>query len=292
MQDTGNNTVHLNGEFINAEQAKISPMDRGFLFADGVYEVIPAFNGVLFRLDAHLQRLERSLWEVAIDNPHNRDGWRKLCKEMVNANGGGNISVYLQVTRGVIDKRDHAFPEPAVAPTVFLTCAPIAVPPTDPDETIGATAITLTDTRWARCDIKSTSLLPNILLRQQAVSSGALEAILLRDGFVTEGAASNVFVVEDGKVSTPPHSPQILGGITRDLVVELCHRHHLPLTEQAIPEHRLYQADEIWMSSSTKDVVPITRLNDRAVGDGSPGNTWEILARHYIQFKRRLCGLD
>ncbi len=171
-------TVYLNGEFMASDQARISPLDRGFLFADGVYEVIPAFNGVLFRLDAHLQRLDRSLAEVAIDNPLDRHGWRRLCERMVRVNGGGNISVYLQITRGVADKRDHAFPDPPVSPTVFLSCAPIAVPAADsPDRAEGPAAITLADTRWARCDIKSVSLLPNILLRQQAVASGALEAI-------------------------------------------------------------------------------------------------------------------
>jgi D-alanine transaminase len=288
-----NGKVYLNGEFLDPERARISPMDRGFLFADGVYEVIPAFNGVLFRLDAHLQRLERSLAEVSIANPHDRAGWRRLCEEMVAANGGGNLSVYLQITRGVADKRDHTFPDPPVAPTVFLTSAPMPVPSTDSLHQIrGAAAITLADTRWARCDIKSISLLPNILLRQQAVASGAVEAVLLRDGLVTEGAASNLFTVHNGEVSTPPHSARILGGITRDLVVELCREHGIPVEEREIPEARLHDADEIWVSSSTKDVVPITRLNDRPVGDGRPGDTWKTLSRHYIQFKRRLCGLD
>ena len=288
-----NGKVYLNGEFLDPERARISPMDRGFLFADGVYEVIPAFNGVLFRLDAHLQRLERSLAEVSIANPHDRAGWRRLCEEMVAANGGGNLSVYLQITRGVADKRDHAFADPPVAPTVFLTSAPIPVPAADIlHQTRGAAAITLADTRWARCDIKSISLLPNILLRQQAVASGAVEAVLLREGLVTEGAASNVFTVHNGEVSTPPHSTRILGGITRDLVVELCREHGIPVAEREIPEARLHDADEIWVSSSTKDVVPITRLNDRPVGDGRPGATWKTLSRHYIQFKRRLCGLD
>jgi D-alanine transaminase len=212
---------------------------------------------------------------------------------MVAANGGGNLSVYLQITRGVADKRDHAFPDPPVAPTVFLTSAPIPVPAADSlHQTRGAAAITLADTRWARCDIKSISLLPNILLRQQAVASGAVEAVLLREGLVTEGAASNVFTVHNDEVSTPPHSARILGGITRDLVVELCREHGIPVVEREIPEARLHDADEIWVSSSTKDVVPITRLNDRPVGDGRPGATWKTLSRHYIQFKRRLCGLD
>ena len=283
----------LNGTLTDPDQASVSVFDHGLLYGDGVFEGIRFYQGRPFRLDAHLQRLERSLAEVSIANPHDRAGWRRLCEEMVAANGGGNLSVYLQITRGVADKRDHAFPDPPVAPTVFLTSAPIPVPAADSlHQTRGAAAITLADTRWARCDIKSISLLPNILLRQQAVASGAVEAVLLREGLVTEGAASNVFTVHNGEVSTPPHSARILGGITRDLVVELCREHGIPVVEREIPEARLHDADEIWVSSSTKDVVPITRLNDRPVGDGRPGATWKTLSRHYIQFKRRLCGLD
>ncbi|MCG8394949.1 MAG: D-amino-acid transaminase [Pseudomonadales bacterium] len=285
--------VYLNGAFMAPEAAQVSPMDRGFLFADGIYEVIPAYNGVLFRLDEHLERLERSLREVAMDNPHDRQQWQALCEELIERNGGGNISVYLQITRGAALKRDHAFPEPPVTPTVFMMTSPVAVPAADsPDSASGSKAITLDDIRWARCDIKSVSLLPNSLLRQQAVAAGAIEAILLRDGFVTEGSASNVFIVDDGTIVTPPRSHAILGGITRDLVVELCRDHGLALEEREITEAQLKQADEIWITSSTREVVPIIQLNDHPVGSGAPGPLWKTLARHYVQFKRRLCGLE
>lgn len=283
--------VYLNGAFMAPQDAHISPLDRGFLFADGIYEVIPAYNGVLFRFDEHLIRMERSLAEVAINNPYSREKWRGLCEELITRNGGGNLSVYLQITRGATDKRDHAFPNPPVAPTVFMMTGNIAVPAADsPDTATGSKAITLDDIRWARCDIKSVSLLPNSLLRQQAVEAGASEAILLRDGFVTEGSASNVFIVLDGTVVTPPKSHAILGGITRDLVVELCQRHHIPVEEREITESQLRQAHEIWVTSSTKEVVPIIQLNNAPVGSGQPGPVWKTLARHYVSFKRRLCG--
>lgn len=286
-------TVYLNGEFMAADRARISPMDRGFLFADGIYEMIPAYNGTLFRLDEHLQRLERSLGEVRIGNPHGRGQWQALLRELVQRNGGGNQAVYLQITRGAAHRRDHAFPGADLSPTVFAMCSPVAPPAADtPDTAEGVSAITLDDTRWARCDIKSVSLLPNILLRQQAVESGATEAILLRDGFVTEGSASNVFIVLDGTVTTPPRSHLILGGITRDLIIELCRDHGLPVREREISESELASAEEIWVSSSTKEVVPVVELNRKPVGDGQPGPLWKRLARHYVNFKRRLCGLE
>ncbi|MED5388977.1 MAG: D-amino acid aminotransferase [Pseudomonadota bacterium] len=285
--------VYLNGAFMALEDARISPMDRGFLFADGIYEVIPAYNSVLFRFDEHLQRLERSLREVAIRNPHPRAQWQALCEALIERNGGGNLSVYLQITRGAATKRDHAFPDPPVDPTVFMMTGTIAVPAADsPDTATGSEAITRDDTRWARCDIKSISLLPNSLLRQEAVAADATEAILLRDGFVTEGSASNVFIVSNGEIATPPKNHAILGGITRDLVVELCEQHGLPMAEREITETALRQAEEIWVTSSTREVVPITRLNGSPVGDGKPGPVWKALARHYVDFKRRLCGLD
>ena len=285
--------VYLNGNFMAPDQARISPLDRGFLFADGVYEVIPAYNGVLFRFDEHLQRLERSLAEIGIHNPHDPAQWRSLCDSLVAHNGGGNLSVYLQITRGAAQKRDHAFPVPPVTPTVFMMTSPGAVPAADsPDTAQGSLAITLDDIRWARCDIKSISLLPNSLLRQQAVEAGAAEAILLRDGFVTEGSASNVFIVRNGTIFTPPKCHAILGGITRDLVVELCVAEGLPVAEQEISESQLRQAEEIWVTSSTREIVPIIQLNNSPVGSGQPGPVWKTVARHYVNFKRRLCGLD
>lgn len=286
-------SVYLNGTFLPADEARISPLDRGFLFADGIYEVIPVYGGELFRVDAHLARLERSLNAVQITNPRTRPQWQTLFTELVERNGGGNQALYLQITRGASSGRDHGFPPEALEPTVLLMSLPVSAPAADAPETAtGVAAITRDDIRWARCDIKSISLLPNILLRQQAVEAGASEAILVRDGFVTEGSASNVFVVGDDGIATPPRSHAILGGITRDLVLELCAQHGLPASEREIPETELRQAHEIWLTSSTKEVVPVVQLNGAPVGNGTPGEQWKRLARHYVDFKRHLCGLD
>lgn len=282
----------LNGEFLPRGEARISPMDRGFLFGDSIYEVIPVYQGVPFRLDEHLDRLKRSLDAISLPEPHSREEWKTMLSGLIEHNGGGNLAVYLQISRGVAPKRDHAFPDPAVEPTVFATTSPVEPPAADhPDRAEGVAVITLDDIRWSRCDIKTTALLANVLLRQQAAREGAVEAVLLRDGFATEGAASNLFIVRDGRVVTPPNSHLILPGITRDLVVELCREHELPVEEREISEAELREADEIWLTSSTREVVPVTRLNARAVGDGQPGPLWKTLARHYVNFKRKLCGL-
>lgn len=285
-------TAYLNGRFLPLEEAQISPLDRGFLFADGVYEVIPAYASKLFRLDEHLQRLENSLSAIELANPLSRSAWTALFNELILKNGGGNIYIYLQVTRGTAAKRDHAFPEPPIAPTIFAMTGQIATPAADmPDTATGVAAITLDDIRWSRCDIKSVALLANILLRQQAIKEGAAEAILIRDGFATEGSASNFFIVKNGTIITPPKSHLILPGITRDLVVELAQQHGMAIVEQEVTEAALRGADEIWLSSSTKEVVPVVRLNGRTIGAGKPGPLWQQMARHYVDYKRHLCGL-
>ena len=283
--------AYLNGNFMALEEARISPMDRGFLFADGVYEVIPVYQGRPFRLEEHLQRLANSLREIHLDNPLDRAGWSDLFSALIDRNGGGNLAIYLQVTRGSAAKRDHAFPNPPVPPTVFAMTTPVAAPAADtPDTATGVSAITLDDIRWARCDIKSVALLANVMMREMAVSQGAAEAILIRDGFATEGSASNFFIVKDGVVITPPKSHLILPGITRDLIVELCQGHGVPIEEREIPEAELRSADEIWLSSSTKEVVPVVSLNGHDLADGKPGPVWKTVARHYVAYKRQLCG--
>lgn len=284
--------VFLNGEIIDAEQASISPMDRGFLLSDGVYEVIPAFNGVLFRAEPHLERLERSLAETGIANPYSRPQWLGHCEALLAQNGGGQASIYLQVTRGAPAKRDHAFPGPEVPPTVFMSIGslPAATAVDAPDAQAGAAGVTLEDIRWSRCDIKSVSLLPNVLLRQQTVEAGALESFLVRDGLVTEGASSNVFLVKDGRVATPPLSRYILAGVTRALVVDLCRANGLPMEERPVVVEELATADELWVCSSTKDLVPIVTLDGRPVGDGRPGPVWKAVAQHYRAYKRSVCG--
>ena len=284
--------AYLNGKFLPLAEARISPLDRGFLFADGVYEVIPAYGGKLFRLDEHLCRLDASLRAIELANPLTRTDWTTLFNKLIKQNGGGNIYISLQITRGTAAKRDHAFPIPPVAPTIFAMTGEIATPAADmPDTTPGVAAITLDDIRWSRCDIKSVALLANVLMRQQAISEGASEAILIRDGFATEGSASNFFIVKQGVIVTPPKSHLILPGITRDLLVELARKHGMPVEEREITEAELKSADEVWLSSSTREVVPVTRLNGHPLAGGKPGPVWQQMARHYVDFKRALCGL-
>jgi D-alanine transaminase len=285
--------VYLNGNFLPADEARISPLDRGFLFADGVYEVIPCYRGIPFRLEDHLRRLEHSLAGIQLAVPQTRDDWRALFADLVARNGGGNVAIYLQVTRGAPAVRDHAFPTQPVPPTVFAMVTPMKKPPVDLlDAATGYRAITADDIRWTRCDVKSVSLLPNILLRQLAVAQGAAECILLRDGFVTEGAASNIFIVKDGTIATPPLSPHILGGITRDVIIELARDNKVPLAQRGITEAELHSADEVWYSSSTREIVPITRLDEHPVGNGEVGPVWKRMARIYLDHKRSLFGPD
>ena len=286
-------TAYLNGDFLPLSEARISPLDRGFLFADGIYEVIPAYRGVLFRLDEHLARLQQSLNGIELANPRTDQQWRSIFDTLLAKNGGGNLYIYLQISRGAPAKRDHAFPQTAVPPTVFAMTGQIATPAADmPDTASGVAAITLDDIRWSRCDIKSVALLANVLLREQAVRQGAAEAILIRDGFATEGAASNFFIVRQGCIISPPKSHLILPGITRDLIIELAKKHDMPVAEQEITEADLKSADEIWLSSSTKEVVPVVSLNGHPLADGRPGPVWRRMAHHYVAFKRALCGAD
>ena len=278
MQD-----VYLNGDFIAADQAKVSVFDRGFLLGDGVYEVLPIYAGKCFQLSGHLLRLQASLDGVRMKNPHSESEWQALIEQLVERNGGGDQSLYLQVTRGVAP-RDHIFPD-NVTPTAFAMSSPLAPVP-EKYKTQGAAAITLEDIRWQNCNIKAITLLPNSLLKQQAHEAGALEALLIRDGYLTEGAASNAYVVLDGTIYTAPKDEKVLPGITREVVIEIAQKNNMPLLEQAVTEQQLKQADEIWISSSTKEVVPITRLDNNKVGDGIPGKVWQKMDALYQQYKQ------
>lgn len=282
MDEDENSVVFLNGEFLPADEAKISVLDRGFIFGDGVYEVIPVYGGKLFRLPHHLDRLDHSLEGIRLANPLSHSRWQTLLEQLIEKNGGGDQSLYLQVTRGVA-KRDHSFP-PDTEPTVFAMSSPVGPVPEQLHQ--GIAAVTVEDFRWKLCHIKAIALLPNILLRQQAVDAGAAEAIMLRDGFVTEGTASNVFIVNNGVVLTPPKSNLLLPGVTRDLVVELCHENGVPCVEGAINEVQLQDADEIWITSSTREIIPVTRLDDQPVGDGHPGKVWHQLIALYQSYKQ------
>ncbi len=281
-------TVYLNGRFVPSDEACIPVTDRGFLFGDGVYEVIPAYGGHLFRLSLHLQRLQNSLDAIRIDNPYSTSEWQGILETLLEYNRGlagphKDQSVYLQVTRGCAAKRDHSFPE-NVTPTVFASSSPIDEP--DPSVTErGVAAVTFDDTRWQYCHIKAITLLPNVLLRQQAVERDAVEAILIRDGLVIEGAASNVFVIQNGAILTPAKAPYMLTGITRNLVLELAEQDELPCQETDISESRLRQADEIWITSSTREIVPVTVLDGKSVGQGVPGPVWKHVIGLYQTYK-------
>lgn len=277
--------VYLNGEILPLDQARVPVLDRGFIFGDGIYEVIPAYGGNLFRFAEHMQRLDNSLNAIGINNPMSHAEWEAVIKQVMQPLGQSDQSIYLQVTRGVAP-RDHQFPVD-VKPTVFVMSKPLhSVDPKLLHN--GVSAITLDDIRWQYCYIKTIALLPNILQRQRAVEQGAAEAILIREGEVTEGAASNVFIVKDKTIKTPVKSECLLPGITRDLIVELAHDKGLSIEETAISEAELLNADEVWLSSSTKEILPITKLNDKPVGEGKPGPIWQQMYQIYQDYKQQL----
>ena len=265
-------TAYLNGAFLPIEQAYISPLDRGFLFGDAVYEVIPFHNGEPQLLDAHLQRLDRNLQAMQITNPQTMAQWDTLINDLASRNGGGNLAIYVQVSRGTDSGRDHAFPD-HIEPTVFAMANELA----DMDYAAGTTAITLPDNRWGRCDIKATALLANVLARQEASEAGAIDAILIWDGVVTEGAVSSVIIVEDGELIRRPHGPEVLPGTTTDYVFQMAQELGLSCKNELISEDRLRAADEIWLTGATKGVAPVVLLDGEPVGDGSPGPVWRKL---------------
>jgi len=268
-------TAWFNGSFMPLADVRVSPLDRAFLYGDAVYEVIPVFAGQSFLLDAHLDRLERSLRELRIRNPHSRAEWVQVITGLVQKNGGGNLAVYLQVSRGADVGRDHAFPGSHVAPTVFGMVSPISEP--HPDR-LGIQAITRPDQRWDRCDIKSTALLANILARQEASEAGAGEAILLRDGQLSEGSASSVIIVENGVLVRRPAGPDVLPGTTTDAVFVIARQCGRRCIDDAIAEERLRRADEIWIAAATRGIAPVLRLDGRPVGNGEPGPVWRQVA--------------
>lgn len=274
--------VYLNGKLLPPDQAWVSAFDRGFIFGDGVYEVIPVYGGRPFRLKRHLQRLAQSLDSVRIRNPLAYHDWESVCAQLIAENGGGELSLYLQVTRGVAP-RDHAFPN--VEPTVFGYAQPLKTPD-HAQIAQGGTAIIVDDIRWARCDIKAVALLANVLLRQQAVEQGATESILIRDDQVTEGAASNIFIVKDARVITPPQGRLILPGVTRDLVLELARSAGVDVAEASISKAELLGADEVWMTSSTKEIFPLIRVDGIRIGTGRPGPMHANMHGLYQRYKQ------
>jgi D-alanine transaminase len=277
--------VFLNGSFLPLEQAKVSVLDRGFIFGDGVYELIPVYSRAPFRMDGHLARLERSLAAVGIRNPYARERWREVILGLVERQPWQDQAVYLQVTRGVA-RRDHAFPEGA-EPTVFAMSNPLVNPPAELVDK-GAVAVSAVDNRWLRCDIKSISLIGNVLLRQVSAAAGAAETILFRDGMLTEASASNVFVVKNGLVLSPPKSNLILPGITYDVVVEIAAELKIPVEFRDVREAEVRAADELWVTSSSKEILAVVELDGRPVGDGKPGPVFRRAWQGYQEFKRRV----
>lgn len=278
-------TVYLNGEFLPADEAKVSVYDRGYLLGDGVYEVIPVYAGKTFLLARHLQRLQNSLDGVRIENPYSDEQWTQLIEDLIARNNSGDQSLYLQVTRGVAP-RDHIFPI-GVAASVFIMSNPLH-PVAESWKSEGIKAITTADIRWMRCDIKAITLLANSLMKQLAQDAGAQEALLIRDNYLTEGSASNAYAVVDGVIFTAPKDEKVLPGITRDLIIELAAQADIPLHERAVSESMLRNADEIWISSSTKEVVPVTLLDGEIVGSGKPGPIWQQMHALFQQYKQEV----
>jgi len=284
---------YLNGEYTPLAEARVSVLDRGFIFGDGIYEVVPVYGRRLFRFDEHMARLERSLARIRITNPHTRAQWLANCRRLVAAladsQGFEDQLVYLQVTRGVA-LRDHVMPE-GITPTVFMMVNPLkgAAPE---QRHHGVACVTARDFRWERADIKSTSLLGNVLARQISADHGAIETIMFRDGMLTEGSGSNVWVVHEGALLGAPKSEHVLEGIRFELLRELCEECGIAYNLRPIPEADLRAADEVLLSSASKEVLPVTRIDGEGVGHGAmrgkPGPVYARLYEAYQQAKRTM----
>ena len=260
-------TVYLNGEFLPLANARISVLDRGFIYGDGVYEVIPVYGRKPFRMPQHLARLARTLDGVKLADPH-AGRWDALIAELIARQPYADQAVYIQVTRGVA-KRDHAFPQ-GVAPTVFMMSNPLALP-TREQVQHGVAVVTAEDNRWLRCDLKTTSLIGNVLMRQFAADRDAIETVMFRNGYLTEASASNVFVVRNGTIVAPPKDNLILPGITYDATLEIARAAGAPLEVRPVTRDETLSADEMWLSSSSKEVLAVTRVDDTPFGAGVPG---------------------
>jgi len=290
MQALPDTLCYLNGEYGPLRDAKVSVLDRGFIFGDGIYEVVPAYEGKLFRFDEHLARLNRSLTKLRIANPHTSEEWLERCRKLLAAlaakGGDGDQLLYIQVTRGVA-LRDHVMPAD-VAPTVFMMCS--AMRPATPEQRhAGVACITARDFRWERGDIKSISLLGNVLARQMSADKGALETIMFRNGFLTEAAASNVWVVHEGALLGAPKSEHVLEGIRYDLIRELCEEVGIAYNLRPLAEADVLSADELLLSSATKEILPVTSLDGQPVGHGAlrgkPGPVYSRLFEAYQRAK-------
>jgi len=274
-----NSTVYLNGEFLPVGQARVSVLDRGFIFGDGVYEVVPCYRGKPFRMAEHLARLARSLKALRIDSPLDDEGWKDLVLKLAETGPRPDSIIYLQVTRGAA-KRDHAFPAGPVQPTVFGMASPYTPPGREQREQ-GLSVIGIEDERWLRCDIKSVSLLGNVLARQQAVDAGVDEVVQFRNGYLTEGSSSNIWVVSKGRLLAPEPNHLILEGIRYGVMAELAAEAGVPYESRPVSRQEVYEADELMVTSATKEVLPIVRLDGRLVGTGKPGPVYAKLRAGY-----------
>lgn len=280
--------AYLNGQLLPLKEARVSPLDRAFLYGDGVYEVMPVYGGRIFRFREHFDRLDRSLRELRMQPVHDRKRWAEICEELVRRNGGGDMYLYVQVTRGAEYGRNHA-PLPDIERTVFAFAAPL--PPISSEKIErGVAAITTEDTRWTRCDIKSTALLANVMLKQLAVDAGATETIVVRNGFVMEGSSTTVHTVIGGEIRTPPRSNQILPGTTRDVVSELAQRARIPFRAVPVTENELRHAAEIFIGAATFGTLAVTRLDGKPVGGGAPGPVWKRIYELFDAYRRELAG--
>jgi D-alanine transaminase len=277
--------AYFNGELLPLDKISISPLDRGFIFGDGVYEVIPVYGGVPLRAREHLERLQRSMDEIRLENPHSIDEWIAIVERLL-AHHPGDRSVYIHVTRGVPPKRDHVMPQ-GLRPTVMLMASPLVTPSKELIDN-GVACVTARDFRWEKCNIKSISLLGNVLARQISADAGAMETILFRDGMLTEAAASNVFIVKDGVVAAPPRDHLILLGITYDLLVRLAAEGTVKLDIRPITEAEVRAADEVWLTSSTKEVLAVTTLDGKPVGTGKPGPVFKRMHALFQEHKAKL----
>lgn len=281
--------AYLNGEFCPLEQARVPAMDRGFLLGDAVYEVIPFYHGVGFRLPQHLQRLSRSLEAVGIELDPSLD-LVAVFEQVVARNSGRHQAIYLQISRGVAPQRKLRYPS-KLQPTVFAYSYPIQLALDGPlDQIQGISAVTVEDQRWQRCDIKATGLLANILAIREADAQGADEPLLVSQGRVTEGTSCNLFLVEQGEIVTPQLEPHILGGTTRGLIIELAEQAGMRVRQELVEQQRLARADELWISSSTRGVLPVIKVDGKTIGGGKPGPLWFKVAALYQQYEQQLLG--
>jgi len=271
--------VYLNGAMTPLSEAKIPVLDRGFIFGDGIYEVIPVYGRKMFRPEQHLKRLFRGLDAVRIDNPYDQKQWLTLINEVIRAYPSEDQAAYMQVTRGVA-RRTHAFPAGQITPTILIMSNPLTLPTPQAREE-GVSCVTMDDKRWLRCEIKSVSLLGNVLAAQNAAENDANESIQFRDGILTEGSASNVWIVKDGVLMGPPRDNLILEGIRYGLIEELCAAQRISLQEKRITREELLAADEVLLSSATKEVLAVTKVDGHAIGNGKPGPIYQKLYAAY-----------